>query len=139
MKKLFLLTSLLVIWITITSYSTLSDFDCTSVHTGHLYQYKNGTQLYSTIIREDSLQTEINSQTGDTTYWKIRWTDNCTFTTTYLSGLKAKSEQELDFYRQTVTVIKIRTVTQTYFTYDAELKNKYISKKISDTAWRRLK
>ena len=52
---------------------------CTLVHTGKFFQYKNQGQFYSTIIRGDSVQMEINAQTGDTTNWKIHWIDNCSY------------------------------------------------------------
>src|SRR4029077_5562265 len=99
-----------VFCMTITSASLLSEVDCTSIHTGRFFQYKNANQLHSTIIRGDSIQKEINAQTGDTSIWKIRWTDNCTFTCQYLSGLKSISDQDLEFYKQSLLVFKIKTL-----------------------------
>ena len=98
--KFFTSVLLFLILLTVSSSLSSSDFDCTSIRTGIFFQYKNGNQLYSTVIRQDTLQTEINTQTGDTSYWKIRWTDNCTFSCNYISGFKSKSKEELNFYNQ---------------------------------------
>ena len=138
-KYPFFSALLFVILMTVTSAQSLPDFDCTAIYTGRFFQYKKENQLYSTIVRQDSLQTEINTQTGDTSYWKIRWTDNCTFSCQYLSGLKSKSEQELDFYKQSILFFKIKTLEKDYYTYDAELKFNSQSNTFSDTLWRRTK
>ena len=134
-------TSILLFLILLTVSSSLSspDLDCTSIRTGIFFQYKNGHQLYSTVIRQDTLQTEINTQTGDTSYWKIRWTDNCTFSCNYLSGLKSKSKEELDFYNQSTLIFKVKTLNNEYYNYDAELKFKSQSMFFSDTLWRQRK
>ena len=70
--KFFTSALLFLILLTVSSSLSIPDFDCTSIRTGIFFQYKNGNQLYSTVIRQDTLQTEINTQTGDTSYWKIR-------------------------------------------------------------------
>ena len=138
-KYPFFSALLFVILMTVTSAQSLPDFDCTAIYTGRFFQYKKENQLYSTIVRQDSLQTEINTQTGDTSYWKIRWTDNCTFSCNYISGLKSKSKEELDFYNQSTLVFKVKTLNAEYYNYDAELKFKSQSMSFSDTLWRQRK
>ena len=137
--KFFTSVLLFLILLTVSSSLSSPDLDCTSIRTGIFFQHKNGNQLYSTIIRQDTLQTEINTQTGDTSYWKIRWTDNCTFSCNYLSGLKSKSKEELDFYNQSTLVFKVKTLNNEYYNYDAELKFKTQSTFFSDTLWRQRK
>ena len=113
--------------------------ECLPIHTGRFFQYKNQGQLYSTIIRGDSLQMEINTQTGDTTNWKIYWIDNCSFSCQYISGLKDKSDQELAFYKQSIILFSIKTLEKDYYTYNAELKFNAQSKTFNDTIWRQRK
>jgi hypothetical protein len=134
----FLLPSvvLISIWMTITSGLSLNKFDCSSIHDGRFFQYNSGRQLNLTIIRKDSIQKEINAQTGDTSNWKIQWTDNCTFTCQYLSGVKFESAQESEFYKQAILVFRIKTVEQEFYTYDAEIKYNSKSRTFSDTVWR---
>jgi len=137
--KFFTSVLLFLILLTVSSSLSSSDFDCTSIRTGIFFQYKNGNQLYSTVIRQDTLQTEINTQTGDTSYWKIRWTDNCTFSCNYISGFKSKSKEELNFYNQSTLFFKVKTLNDEYYNYDAELKFKSQSIFFSDTLWRQKK
>jgi hypothetical protein len=138
MKKLIPSILLTVIWLIITSESSLYELDCSSIHTGRFFSYKNG-QLNYTVIRTDSIQREINTNTGDTSNWIIHWTDNCTFTCQYLSGIKFKSEQETDFYKQSMLVFKIKSLDNDFYTYDAVLKYYSKSRTYSDTVWRRIK
>lgn len=104
----------------ITSGALFSKSDCTLIRAGKFFQYKNANQLNSTIIREDSTQYEINSETGDTSIWKIHWTDDCTFTCAYFSGLKFSSEPESDFYNHLIIIFKIKKITDDYYCFDAE-------------------
>jgi len=123
----------------ITLASPIQKIDCNQIHNGKFFQYKNVNQFNSTIVRTDSLQYEINAQTGDTSSWKIRWTDDCTFTCEYLSGLKFSSEPESAFYHHSIITFKIKDLTDDYYCYDAELKYNSIVKNYSDTLWRQKK
>src|SRR6266487_3579944 len=108
-----------LVWVFITSGASFSKSDCASIRTGKFFQYKNANQLNSIIIREDSTQYEINSAIGDTSTWKIHWTDDCTFTCAYFSGLKFSSEPETDFYNHSIIIFKIKRITDEYYCYDA--------------------
>ena len=61
--------------------------------------------------------------------------DNWTFSCQYLSGLKSKSEQEIDFYTQSVLTFKIKTLKDDYYTYEAELKFNLQSRTFNDKLW----
>ena len=123
----------------ITLASPIQKIDCNQIHNGKFFQYKNVNQFNSTIIRIDSLQYEINAQTGDTSSWKIRWSDDCTFTCEYLSGLKFSSEPESAFYHQSIITFKIKDLTDDYYCYDSELNYNSMVKTYSDTLWRHKK
>ena len=132
---LFILTGILL---TCTSF-IFSLIDCSKVHTGKFYFYKNSDQYTSTIIRTDTVQIEINSKTKDTSIWKINWIDNCTFSTKYVSGLRINTQAEADFYRQSIIVFTIKELTDDYYTYSAEFKFNSLSNKYTDTLWRHSK
>ncbi len=88
------------------------------------------------IIRKDSLQSEINMRTGDTSYWRINWITDCQFSSHYLSGIKFASKGDEYFYKtSTLVTITIGTITKDYFLYDALFENEYSRKKYSDTCW----
>lgn len=111
------------------------DFNCSSVKNGTFHFYQNKGQYHSLILRKDSLQTEINTNTGDTSYWRVAWTSDCTFTIAYMSGSKPKSQQELDFYKQSTLKFDVTNVTKDYYTYNALFSYNNSSKQFSDTMW----
>lgn len=109
--------------------------NCGSVKNGTFHFYQNNGQYHSIVMRKDSLQTEINTNTGDTSYWRVAWTSDCNFTIAYISGSKVKSQQELDFHRQSTLKFSITNTTKDYYTYNALFTYNNDSKKFSDTMW----
>ena len=61
MKYLLFSSLFLLNWMNIISPIKMKKIACTLVHTGKFFQYKNQGQFYSTIIRGDSVQMEINA------------------------------------------------------------------------------
>ena len=88
-----------------------SGSNCDSVKNGMFHFYQNNDQYHALVIRKDSLQTEININTGDTSYWHVVWLSDCEFTVAYISGSKAMSQQELDFHKQSALKFSIKTLT----------------------------
>lgn len=109
--------------------------ECTSVKNGRFHFYQNSGQYHSIVIRKDSLQTEVNLSTGDSTFWRILWVSDCQFTCSYISGSKMKSQEELDFYNRSTLTFNILETTKHYYTYDALFKTDNNSRSFSDTMW----
>jgi hypothetical protein len=57
------------------------DKNCSQFRSGNFLYHFRGQQedIYFSISRNDSIQTEINQRTGDVTKLAIRWTDNCKY------------------------------------------------------------
>jgi hypothetical protein len=66
----------------------------------------------------------------------VAWISNCEFTISYVSGTKAISKQELEFYKQSTLKLNITKTTKDYYTFDALFTyNNNTSKVSSDTMW----
>lgn len=112
------------------------DLKCNLVKNGRFHFYQNNNQYHSVIIRKDSLQTEVNLITGDSTTWKIVWISDCQFTCSFIWSSKKKSQDELDFYKKSIITFNIRNITEKYYTYDAFFSSGNLSKNFfSDTIW----
>ncbi len=101
---------------------------CLKVKEGRFYYYSPGHEAHMIIVRGDSVQFEINMKTGDTSYWKIKWTADCQFSTHYLSGLKFTSKEEEYFYTTSTVTFTIGTITKDYFIYDGLFENSFMHK-----------
>jgi len=77
-----------VLIIGVLSISLLSfkyqDDNCESIRNGIFHFYKNNDQYHAIVIKKDSLQTEINTNTYDTSYWRLAWVSSCEFTATFV-------------------------------------------------------
>lgn len=109
--------------------------ECQEVKNGTFHFYPNSGQKHSIIVRKDTLQTEINVTTGDTTRWRVNWITNCEFTTTLMSSSKQKSKEEVDFYNSSTLKFKISSVSKDYYTYEALFTYNNNSRRFSDTMW----
>ena len=108
---------------------------CNTVRNGTLHFYSNTGQAHSIVVRKDTLQTEINLSTGDTSYWRVNWISDCEFTSSFISSFKQKSKEELDFYNGSTLKFTISHVTKDYYTYDAVFTNKNYLRRFSDSMW----
>ncbi len=108
---------------------------CSKLKEGTFYYYSPGHENDMVIIRKDSLQSEINIRTGDTSNWRIKWITDCQFSSHYLSGIKFATKSDEYFYRTSTITFTIGTITKDYFLYDALFENEYSRKKYSDTCW----
>jgi hypothetical protein len=124
----------LIISLVVLSFTGIEP-ECSSVKNGRFHFYQNSGQYHSIIIRKDSLQTEVNLSTGDSTFWRILWVSDCQFTCSYISGSKMKSQEELDFYKKSTLTFNILKTTKKYYTYDALFKTDNNSRSFSDTMW----
>ena len=108
---------------------------CAKVKEGIFYYYSPDHENDMLIIRKDSLQSEINRKTGDTSYWRIKWITDCQFSSHYLSGKKFTSKADEYFYKTSTVTFTIGIITKDYFLYDGLFENPFARKKYSDTCW----
>ena len=108
---------------------------CSSVKNGKFHFYQDNGKYHAIVTRKDSLQTEVNQSTGDSSFWRIVWISDCQFTCNYISGSKIKSQEELDFYKKSTLTVSILKTTRNYYTFDALFTSDNISRSFSDTMW----
>lgn len=108
---------------------------CSIVKNGRFHFYQDNGQYHSIVIRKDSLQTEVNLFTGDSSFWKILWVSDCQFISRFISSSKIKSQEELDFYKKSMITFNILKITEKYYTYEALFSSGNLSKSFNDTMW----
>lgn len=84
--------------------------NCRIAKTGTFYYYPRKTNRQFQIIRTNNLQTEINLATGDSSFWTIKWQDECTFSLLYVRNTRIMSDKEKEFTNSHVVNCKILTV-----------------------------
>jgi hypothetical protein len=111
---------------------TASAADCNSFHNGtYLLKSRFDSTTY-TIVRTDSIQTEVNSRTGNIITAKITWDDACQYTLTYTgNGLKGAPKSAPGKVKALVT--KIIATTSNYCVFESSTAG--VDMKYSDTLW----
>lgn len=115
-------------------FGQLISADCKKVKTGNFYFYPPKSQKGFLIIRDNTTQEEINLQTGDTSFWRIKWQSPCAFTLSFLGKSQPASNEEIAFYNSHKTVVEILNVTKEYYTFKGRLDNAATSN-VTDTLW----
>lgn len=88
--------------------------DCQAYKTGSFEIY-NEVGLHTTIIRNDSTQTEFNVQSGKSAIFAIEWTSDCTYDLTYKSG----DEEISDFFKAKKLHIEITSTDEDGYLFKA--------------------
>ena len=86
------------------------------------------------VIRTDSIQKEVEVNSHDTSYWKINWITDCSFTLEFGNSTKNLTIQEKSFYASRKVVVKIVTVTKDYYSFKVDF-DSISSRSLSDTLW----
>ncbi|MCU7550898.1 hypothetical protein OCK74_17390 [Chitinophagaceae bacterium LB-8] len=112
-----------------------NSISCKDIKNGKFQFYSKRSGERYLVIRQDTLQKELNINTGDTSYWKVKWLSDCTFSATYLSGGPEKTEEEKDFLTRHQTVVQILKITPTYYIVEGSLDSINSDMSIVDTIW----
>lgn len=131
-------TRLIIFYITlllpIFNFAQLKNPDCKNIKTGNFYFYPPTSSKGFLIIRDKATQKEINLQTGDTSFWKIRWQSPCAFTLSFLRKSRRVSNEELSFFNSHKVAVEIFRVTKDYYIFKGRLDNMATSN-VTDTVW----
>jgi hypothetical protein len=113
------------------------DADCSNIKKGTFYFYPSNSQAGFVIVRGDSIQKEINIQTTDTSFWKVRWQNDCMFNLKFIRKSHPISDEEKNFYNSHTTAFKVLSVTKDYYTFKAGLDSITTKNPLTDTLWRK--
>jgi hypothetical protein len=115
---------------------TATNADCSRVKNGNFYFYPVNTQKGFRVDRKGAVQSEINLETRDTSFWKVNWENDCAFDLKFIRKSQAISDDEKSFYSAHVTVFKILSVTKDYYVFKAGLDSITDKSVLTDTLWR---
>ena len=135
MKKKSLIFFIACLFSTLILLALRTNYDCAKIKIGHFYFYPNKGQYEFAIIREDSIQREINLKTGDTSFWKINWQDACSFNLKFIRKSTPISDDEKYFYNSHITVFRILKVKKDYYLFMAGLDSVNNKNAFKDTMW----
>lgn len=113
--------------------------ECKDLRNGRFHYYGKQSEVHFLILRQDSIQKEVNVATNDTSYWRVAWIDDCTYTANYLSGGGMKSEEEKSFLRSHTTIMQIQKTTADYYIVKGALDSLNSRMNVEDTVWMRAK
>ncbi len=111
------------------------DVSCEGLRNGQFYYYGKQSGEHFLILRQGSLQKEVNTVTKDTSYWSVAWINDCTYTASYLSGGGMKSNEEISFLRSHITIIQVQKVTTDYYIIKGALDSLNSRMYLVDTVW----
>ncbi len=133
-NRIVILLSVCMCCVFFLSFSNFGS-ECQLVKDGTFHFYPNSKKTHHIIVRKDTLQTEIDLSTGDTSCWRIKWVSQCVFTCNFISITKSISKEELEFCNNSTLKFTVSRVSKEYYTYDALFTYNNISKTFSDTMW----
>jgi hypothetical protein len=107
--------------------------DCSKYKKGVFHLYAQ-TGNY-TLIRNDSLQIEVDKDAGDSSFWKIHWSSDCKYSLIFISGQRKVSGLQADMLQKTLVKISIVKATPDYYIYNAEAIYRGNTFPSSDTIW----
>ncbi|MDP4252277.1 MAG: hypothetical protein Q8918_19435 [Bacteroidota bacterium] len=108
--------------------------DCSSVREGTFYFYPLKSKGKFVIIRDGSIQKEINPKTSDTSFWKVDWINDCMLNLKFIRSSQPMSSAHKSFFSSHITVIKVLRVAKDYYVFNGGLDS--ISRNSAvDTLW----
>lgn len=109
--------------------------DCSSIRNGTFYFCPLNPQKKFTIIRENSIQKEIDIKTFDTSFWRVSWQSDCVFNLKFIRRSRLISEKEKIFLNSHSTTIKILNITRSYYVFKADVDLGTTVSTLTDTLW----
>lgn len=108
---------------------------CNDIHEGVFYNYpKNSSEKYID-IREGEFVHENNLINGDTSLWKIKWNNDCTYTLS-LMDMNGKMEQQTrEMMKKHKLIFTINTVTNDYYVFTGYVDKTTNPPIVNDTMW----
>lgn len=108
-------TGLLLIIVAI-SWTGKRPPDCKAIQNGTFYFYPEDQKKGYKLIREDTLQMEIELKTRDTSFWKIQWIDDCTCSSKFISMTKKKVDKNfLEYLNNHIAFMEVLEVEDKFY------------------------
>ena len=116
-------------------FQACSGNDCSRFKSGNfVYHIKGQGDDFSFFInRNDSIQTEVNSKTGDISKVKVTWIDDCNYELRFLESTAIYVEPILSLRKNSVLKNEIVSSTNDYYIFKTTQDNSEII--FTDTLW----
>lgn len=134
MNKIFIYFCIIFL-LPLVSLGQLNSSNCSSIKKADFYFYPSNSQKQFLIVRNNSLQKEIDINTGDTSFWKVKWLGPCIFTLSFLRRSQPISNEELLFFNSHKTIVEVLKVTPNYYVFKGGLDSIAKAGSITDTLW----
>ncbi len=124
----------IAIVISFTYACTMPQRDCQNVREGEYYFNPKQSPKKYLLVRTAAIQKEIEINTHDTAYWKLKWLTDCKFTLEFSHRVDKITPQEKRLLKSHKVVVEIMSVAQDYYIgrYDLDA---LTSKSVIDTFW----
>jgi hypothetical protein len=109
--------------------------DCSKIQKGSFYYYPSNTNKKFLITRSGSMQKEVDLESGDSSFYNIRWRSDCLFDAKFISRSKPISNEDLTFRKSHMIVSEVTAVTENYYVFRAGLDSISIGDPLIDTVW----
>lgn len=91
--------------------------DCLSFKTGKYELLDEQNSVHYLVERNDSIQTETNLITGQSSSFKIKWLNSCDYQLEMISG----SNQAMEFYKGKKLIVKIIEIYPDGYKFSSQL------------------
>ncbi|MEO7523519.1 MAG: hypothetical protein ABIT58_05455 [Ferruginibacter sp.] len=112
-----------------------SKLTCVDLRKGIFHMYPKNSADHYLIIRENEIVNEINTITGDSTLWEVKWPEDCVYSLKYISGSKKMDDKSRSFFEKHKLVYEVLNVTNDYYAFKGYIDNISSNPIVSDTIW----
>lgn len=116
------------------SFSQNKLLTCADLKNGVFHNYPVTVNKHYLIRKDGEFQVETDLEDGDSTVWKVNWTDDCVYTLKYISGGKI-AEEVLKVLKKHKFAYEITRITNEYYVYKGYLDNTSSNPIQADTMW----
>ena len=109
--------------------------DCSGIREGIFYFYPLKSQEKFIVIRNGSMQREINTRTSDTSLWKVYWVNDCVLNLKFIRSSQSISNAQKSFLNSHVTVVQVLGITKDYYVFKGGLDSISKTNSTMDTVW----
>lgn len=87
------------------------------------------------IIRDGSIQREVNTKTLDTSFWKVDWVNDCVLNLKFIRSSQPMSNAQKSFFSSHITTVQVLGITKDYYIFKGGLDSISRINNTTDTLW----
>jgi hypothetical protein len=99
------------------------------------FHFYTPEQVHFIILKQDTLDAEVNTQTGDTSYWRVQWLNDSTYNSMFVRKTIPDTGLRQQFNLESKTQIRIKAIEPTYYLFESHSTYKDTKFTYADTVW----